>query len=206
MKINFLLEETKRNLEKTKKNINKGVKINKKWENKKGDLEILDLAVGMLENTKAFFIKDTHYKEGKIRVKKCVRNAFNELKYQKKLREYLKIKKQKINNSIEDNLNFECYEGLNEDLNVLEDMFDLITQSISVVKEDIEKETYTSVDLLAVTTTLISRLAQLYNIYGYYLEDIDGLAQYTVIYTMLQNLIMLLEKIFKKLKGDGFNE
>lgn len=205
MKINFILGESKKEIEKVKEEINKSVKSITNYGKKNEDLEFINfLANKMFPNLiKPMFIQDTHYEKGKIKVKKCVRNALKENKYKQKLYEYLKRKTKNKNASSDDSFKYECYEGLNEDLEVLEDIFDVIKEGLTLIKEDVEKEIYSSVDLQAFIVTLVSRLSQLYNIYGFYLEDINCLAEYTVYWNAFDGIIQTLSDEFEKTKAVG---
>lgn len=200
MKIDYLLEDTREQLEEVKKNIKKSINIEKSWSNQEKDLEMLKKFPEMFDYIKSMFVKDTHYETGTLKVKKCVRNAFKDVKYMKKLSKYLKMRSLKKNDSVEDTINFQCYEGLIEDLDVLEDIFDLIFEALPVIHEDIENKTYISFSLLCNIIALVSRLSQLYNIYGFYLEDINGLAEYTVNWNMFGAMIKILGDINDELE------
>lgn len=208
MKINVLLGESKKEIEKVKEEINKSVKSITNYGKKNEDLEFISFLGNKIfpDTIKPMFIKDTHYKQGEIKVKKCVKNALKENKYKQKLYEYLKRKTKNKNASFDDAFTYECYEGLNEDLEVLEDIFDVIKQGLALIKEDIEKEIYSSVDLQGFIVTLVSRLSQLYNIYGFYLEDINCLAEYTVYWNLFAGIIQTLSDGFEKSEAVTSND
>lgn len=194
MKINFILGESEKQIKKVKEEINKSIKAITNYGNKNKDLEFFDFLANKIfpDLIKPMFIEDTHYKQGKIKIKKCVRNALKENKYKQELSEYLKRKIKNRSASPDDLFKYECYEELNEDLEVLENIFDVVIEGLALIKEDIEKEIYSSVELQAFIVTLISRLSQLYNIYGFYLEDTNCLGQYTVFWNMFDGIIKML--------------
>lgn len=203
MKIDFILGESKKEIKKVKGKINKSVKSITNYGKKNEDLEYVSFLANKIfpDIIKPMFIQDTHYKKGKIKVKKCVRNVFKENKYKQKLYEYLKVKAKDKNASLLDFCKYHDFEELNEDLEVLEDVFNVVVEGLTLIKEDVEKEIYSSVDLQAFINILITRLSQLYNIYGIYLEDLNCLAEYTSFWNMFVGITKILSDIFEKSKA-----
>lgn len=197
MRILEIINETKKDIKKAK---SKSKKNNKKVELSEKQWKALKMMPDFMDFYRKMFTQDTKYKDGFI--KKSVKSAFNESKYRKKLNEYVEAKEKNKNSSFEGILKFQNYERLNEDLNNLDEMFNLIQEGLEIIIDDIKLNHTADIDLFALITTLISRLAQLYNIYGYYLEDINGLAEYTVYCNLFEYILRILEEdIFSKLKN-----
>ncbi len=202
MRIDMLLNRSKTDIENLKKNTEKIVLPKESKEKLKESLKLLNLYPKLLTQFRDIrFIKDITFED--IGVKKCVKSAFKEPKYKKVLDDYL-IQKQKLKNkSIRDTVNFECYERLDEDIDKLEDIFDIAIKGLQLIEEDIKQENFASIEVICDVNSLIARLGQLFNLYGNYLEDINGLGEYTVTSIAFQGMIQNLEELFSELeKGE----
>ena len=198
-----ILEEAKVLKKEVEINMRKGAIKNKIPYNKikeiKEDIKFLELFEEFTPVFKKEFIVDSN--NGKGKNIKCVRNAFKETKYRKLLDNYEKNKEINKNNSLEDFIKYLSYGELSKDVSILEEIFDIIESSLKLIKEDLEKETFLSTELICRITMLVARLAQLYNLYGAYLTDMDLPNTYTVFYQTLVTFQRSLENLFNKMNN-----
>lgn len=199
MKINILLNRSKADIENLKKNTQKVVLPKGAKKKVKEHLELLNLYPELLTKIRdVAFTKDIEFKD--IGVKKSIKSVFEEPKYKKVLDDYLVEKEKLKNKSTKDAINFECYKGLDEDIGKLEEIFDMAIEGLQLIEKDIKEENFASVEVVCDVSVIISRLGQLYNLYGYYLEDIGGLAEFTVTRITFQGVIQNLEELFQELE------